>query len=88
MKIIAGIYVILNVITFIMYGIDKQKAKRNKWRIPEHTLLLLAAIGGSYGAFLGMYVFHHKTRHTSFMVRVPLYIITNTIFLAAVWYFL
>ena len=53
----------INVVTFIAYGIDKWKAKHSKWRIPEATLLGLAVIGGSIGAWLGMKVWHHKTMH-------------------------
>ena len=52
-----------NIITFLLYGIDKWKAKRARWRIPESVLLGLAAIGGSIGAWLGMRVWHHKTQH-------------------------
>lgn len=62
----------INVIAFLVYGIDKLKAKRGKWRIPESTLLQLAAIGGSIGAWLGMKVWHHKTMHKKFQYGVPL----------------
>lgn len=65
----------INVIAFLVYGIDKLKAKRGKWRIPESTLLLLAAIGGSLGAWLGMKVWHHKTMHKKFQYGVPLLLI-------------
>ena len=54
---------VINVVTFIMYGIDKWKAKKSKWRIRETTLLGLAVLGGSIGAWLGMKVWHHKTLH-------------------------
>ena len=57
--------------TFFVYGIDKYKAKHDKWRIPEATLLLLAAIGGSVGAWCGMKVWHHKTMHKKFKYGVP-----------------
>ena len=61
---IALIYLaVINVVTFFMYGVDKWKAKRSKWRIPEATLLLMAVLGGSIGAWLGMKVWHHKTLH-------------------------
>ena len=53
----------INVVTFVVYGIDKWKAKQGSWRISEATLLLLAVIGGSLGALLGMQVWHHKTMH-------------------------
>lgn len=63
------------VVTFVAYGIDKWKARHGKWRIPEATLLLLAAIGGSLGAWAGMKVWHHKTLHKKFRYGVPAIII-------------
>ena len=67
----------INLLTFLIYGIDKWKAKKDKWRIPEATLLLLAALGGSIGALLGMSVFHHKTRHKKFIIGVPLILLAQ-----------
>lgn len=67
--------VLINVITFIVYGIDKLKSKRGKWRIPESTLLLLAIVGGSVGAWSGLKVWHHKTQHKKFKYGIPLIII-------------
>ena len=64
--------VLINAITFIVYGIDKLKAPKGKWRIPESTLLLLAIIGGSIGAWYGMKVWHHKTLHKKFTYGIPL----------------
>lgn len=64
-------YLILNGIVFFVYGVDKYKAVRNKWRIPEITLLIAAVIG-VIGAFAGMHVFHHKTRKAKFYVGVPI----------------
>lgn len=61
----------INVVTFLAYGLDKQKAKQNRWRIPEKVLLGLAALGGSVGAFIGMRAFHHKTKKLKFSVGVP-----------------
>lgn len=61
----------INIIAFIVYGIDKFKATKGYWRIPESTLLLLAIIGGSVGAWLGMMLWHHKTKHWKFMIGVP-----------------
>ena len=61
----------INAVTFIMYGIDKYKAKKAKWRIPEVTLLLLAVVGGSVGAWMGMKVWHHKTMHKKFKYGIP-----------------
>ena len=63
--------IVINAITFITYGIDKWKARKNKWRIPESTLLLLAVFGGSIGAFLGMRVWRHKTMHKEFKYGIP-----------------
>ena len=83
---IALIYLtIINVVTFFMYGVDKWKAKRSKWRIPEATLLLLAVLGGSIGAWLGMKVWHHKTLHKKFRYGVPIIIIVQ---IALIGYFL
>ena len=73
---IAIIYlVIINVVTFLMYGIDKWKARNSKWRIRETALLGLAVLGGSIGAWIGMIVWHHKTRHKKFRYGVPAIII-------------
>ena len=75
---IAVIYlVVINVVTFFMYGIDKWKAKRSKWRISEAALLGLAALGGSIGAWLGMKVWHHKTKHKQFKYGIPLILIVQ-----------
>ena len=62
----------VNVITFVVYGIDKLKAKKGKWRVPETTLLLLAIVGGSIGAWCGVKVWHHKTMHAKFKYGIPL----------------
>lgn len=62
----------VNVITFVVYGVDKLKAKKGKWRVPETTLLLLAIIGGSVGAWCGVKVWHHKTMHAKFKYGIPL----------------
>ena len=67
----------INVATFITYGIDKLKAKRSKWRIREASLLLLAVLGGSIGALLGMKVWHHKTMHKKFKYGVPAILIVQ-----------
>ena len=61
----------INAVTFIVYGIDKYKAKKAKWRISEATLLLLAVLGGSVGAWVGMKVWHHKTMHKKFKYGIP-----------------
>ena len=76
---IVGYLVIINVIAFIIYGIDKRKAKKHLWRIPEATLIGLALMGGSVGAFLGMRLFHHKTKHVKFYVGVPVIFVVETV---------
>ena len=62
---------VINAVTFIVYGIDKYKAKKAKWRISEATLLLLAVLGGSIGARMGMKVWRHKTMHKKFKYGIP-----------------
>lgn len=64
--------VIINITAFIAFGMDKRKAKKGRWRIPERTLMMLAVLGGTLGALLGMYGFRHKTRHLKFVLGVPL----------------
>ena len=67
----------INVVTFFAYGSDKWKAKRSRWRISEATLLGMAVIGGSIGAWLGMRVWHHKTMHKKFQLGIPLIIVVQ-----------
>ena len=78
-------FVSINVVTFFMYGIDKWKAKKSRWRIREAALLGLAVLGGSIGAWLGMKVWHHKTQHKKFKYGVPAII---TVQLALIVYFI
>ena len=61
----------VNVVAFAVYGADKRRAKKERRRVPEKTLFLLAAIGGSLGAWAGMYAFRHKTRHWYFVWGIP-----------------
>ena len=84
LKIILIYLLAINIITFLVYGIDKLKAKKNWWRIPEATLLLMAVIGGSIGACLGMKVWHHKTMHRKFKYGVPVIIILQIAAVVAV----
>ncbi|MBR6035397.1 MAG: DUF1294 domain-containing protein [Bacteroidaceae bacterium] len=69
----------INIVTFFVYGIDKWKARKSKWRISEATLLMLAVIGGSIGAWLGVKVWHHKTLHKKFKYGIPAIIIIQLI---------
>lgn len=61
----------INLLSFALFGIDKSKAKRGKWRIPEKSLFITAILGGSIGALLGMRTFRHKTKHKSFTIGIP-----------------
>ena len=65
----------VNALTCLLYGIDKNKAKKNQWRISEATLLMMAAIGGGLGACAGMRLWHHKTMHKKFKYGIPIIII-------------
>jgi uncharacterized membrane protein YsdA (DUF1294 family) len=78
-------FLLLNVITFLVYGIDKWKAKSNRWRIPESTLLLLAIVGGSIGAWCGIKLWHHKTLHKKFRYGIPAIIIIQIAAAVFVW---
>ena len=80
MNTIATYYLIsINVLTFFVYGIDKLKAKRAKRRIREASLLLLAVLGGSIGAWLGMKVWHHKTQHKKFKYGLPIILLVHLV---------
>ena len=80
-------FVAVNIIGFALMGIDKYKAKKRAFRIPEATLFIVALIGGSIGSIFGMYAFRHKTRHRSFIYGMPailvLQIILAVVFLTA-----
>ena len=84
-EIILYYLVAVNITTLLVYGIDKLKAKKSKWRIPESILLFLAVIGGSIGALLGMKIWHHKTMHKKFKYGVPLILVLQ---IGALFYFL
>ena len=73
--------IVINIVTFQVYGIDKWKAKQGSWRISEATLLILAVIGGSIGALLGMRVWHHKTMHKKFKYGLPLILLVQIAFI-------
>ena len=68
---------VINILTFAVYGIDKRKAKQGSWRISEATLLMLAVIGGTIGALLGMQVWRHKTMHLKFKYGLPLILLAQ-----------
>lgn len=85
MQYLWGYLVLVNIVSFVTYGLDKKKAKKGAWRIPEHTLLMLAVIGGSIGALVGMKIFHHKTKKTKFAVGVPLILVLQMIGIYFMW---
>ena len=70
-KLILLYLLIVNALGFLLMLVDKRKAQKNLWRIPESTLLLMAAIGGSIGSLAGMYRFRHKTKHLKFTLGIP-----------------
>ncbi|MBR4688985.1 MAG: DUF1294 domain-containing protein [Bacteroidales bacterium] len=69
----------INIAAFIAFGIDKYKAKRDKWRIPESTLLTMAVLGGSIGALAGMKIWRHKTLHNKFRIGIPVILVLQII---------
>lgn len=81
-KLICLYLLVLTLLGFASMGIDKRKARKGLWRIPEKTLFLIAVLGGSIGSIAGMQIFRHKTKHTSFVVGMPLILIIQ---LLAVW---
>ena len=77
MNIILYYLLAVNIATFFLYGIDKYKARKGRWRISEATLLMMAVIGGSIGAWSGMRLWHHKTMHKKFRYGIPMIIIVQ-----------
>ena len=77
---------LINAVAFVLMLADKQKARKNRWRIPERTLIGSALLGGSLGALLGMYTFRHKTKHLKFTLGVPAILIAQIAL--AIWIFL
>ncbi len=69
---------VINILSFLIYGLDKLKAKYHKWRISEKTLLVLAVLGGAYGSYIAMILFHHKTRKFIFKFGIPFILILET----------
>lgn len=78
-QIITGYLAGLNLLGFLIMAIDKYKARKSLWRIPEATLFIIALIGGSIGSIIGMYTFRHKTRHLSFVIGMPAILILQIV---------
>lgn len=85
MKVLFMYLIIINLLSLFLMAEDKRRALRHLWRIPERTLFAAALVGGSAGALLGMYLFHHKTRHWYFVIGMPLILAAQ---LAAGWWLL
>lgn len=78
-KILFYYFIIINLISFLFFYVDKRRAIKHKWRIKESTLILLCILGGSIGGLFSMYLFHHKTRHIKFKLGVPFILILQFI---------
>ena len=86
MKLLIAYLLIINAVGFALMLIDKWKARKNRWRIPEATLMGIAALGGSVGSLLGMYTVRHKTQHPKFTLGIPLILAVQIV--AATWFFI
>ncbi len=86
MKYFLAYLLLINALAFALMLADKRRARKNRWRIPERTLILTAALGGSVGALLGMYTFRHKTKHLKFTLGIPAILAAQI--LLAFWLFL
>ena len=82
--LLSSYFAAINLIGFALMGIDKHKAKKRAFRIPEATLFIVAIIGGSIGSIIGMYAFRHKTKHFSFVYGMPVILILQIILVAAI----
>ena len=81
LKILLIYLITVNLVAFIMYGVDKSKAIKGKWRISEYSLIAAAVIGGSVGAIAGMKVFHHKTKKIKFYFGLPAILVFQIVFI-------
>lgn len=86
MELLLWYLLVLNVLGFSMMGIDKRRAKKGKWRIPERRLMLCAVFGGSVGALFGMQCFRHKTKHAKFSVGIPVILAVQVVAGGLVWW--
>lgn len=86
LKLLSIWLIVINLVGFIQMYVDKRRAKKDKWRIPEKQLFLVALIGGSVGSILGMQVFRHKTKHRSFVIGMPAILILQIVVVAVIWY--
>ena len=87
MKYLLVSLIVINVLTFFLYGIDKWKSRHDKWRVKESCLLTVAILGGSLGALLGMKIWHHKTKHNKFRFGLPAILILHLAAVLAAGYY-
>jgi uncharacterized membrane protein YsdA (DUF1294 family) len=87
MKYFFIVIAFMSVLAFILYGVDKRRAIKRRWRIKEATLLFVGFFGGSVGALLAMLLFRHKTLHKAFLITVPVFLLLWMIVLAVLCYF-
>lgn len=83
---VLGYLAAINLVTFVLFGTDKYKARHDKWRVKEAVLLGLSVIGGSVGAWLGMKVWHHKTLHNKFRYGIPLILLAQIAGVVLLWW--
>ncbi len=84
---VIGFYlVVINLVAFLMFGVDKSRARKHQWRVAERSLFLVALVGGSLGAICGMFFFRHKTKNWYFRLGLPLILLVQILLLAAVYY--
>ena len=88
LHVVLAYFITVNVLGLVLFGIDKWKAKHDKWRISEATLLSLTVIGGSIGTWVGMKVWHHKTMHKKFKYGIPLVMVLQFVLLLFTLYWL
>lgn len=84
-EIILYYIITVNVLGFLFMGLDKWKAKKRAFRIPEATLFIIAIIGGALGSILGMYLFRHKTKHWYFVYGMPAILVIHILLLLFIW---
>lgn len=85
-KLVIAALILANLFGFIMVAVDKRRAIKNKWRVPEKNFFIISFFGGFPGVYLGLFVFKHKTRHIKFMVGLPLIFVVQLIIIFLIYY--
>lgn len=86
-SIISGYFLFMNFFGFILMGVDKRKAKKREWRISESSFFVVALLGGSLGSIIGMYAFHHKTRHWYFVYGMPAILVLQVAIASFIYFY-